>query len=255
MEAERNLEMPVDQRATDKTSIVRFNIGSRIQHLALMISFILLAITGLAEKFYRTGWGTWIINRFGGINDTRFVHHLFAFVFIGVAVYHFAFLFYYLAVQKRPALMLPNLQDARDGIHYLRYCLGLTNIKPEYGRYDYRQKFEYWGILFGGTIMLVSGAVLLWPVFFTSFLPGGVVPAAKEFHSNEALLAVLTIVVWHFYSAHFRPGTFPGDVTIFTGKISRERMKEEHSIEYDEMVRESQGKSDAAPEQPAPDRP
>ncbi|MDO8472788.1 MAG: cytochrome C, partial [Dehalococcoidia bacterium] len=145
---------------------------------------------------------------------------------------------FYLTVRKGPASMMPTIKDARDAVNYVRYCIGLTDHQPEYGRYDYRQKFEYWGILFGGMIMLVSGAILMWPIIITKVLPGGVVPAAKEFHSNEALLAVLTIVVWHFYSSHFRPGIFPGDFTIFTGRISKERMIEEHSLEYHEIAGE-----------------
>ncbi|MDO8691065.1 MAG: cytochrome C, partial [Dehalococcoidia bacterium] len=159
-----------------------------------------------------------------------------AFIFAGGAVYHFGFLAYHLAVRRRAASMMPTLKDARDAINYLRYCLGLTNVEPQFGRYDYRQKFEYWGIIFGGMIMIVSGAILMWPIFVSRFLPGGLIPAAKEFHSNEALLALLTIVVWHFYSAHFRPGIFPGDFTIFTGKISKKRMIEEHALEYAETA-------------------
>lgn len=216
--------------------LVRFGVLARLEHLVLMISFIVLALTGLAEKYYQSATGAWLIAHLGGIEATRWMHHLFAFVFIGVAVFHLGFMVYHLAVRKGQPTMVPTLKDARDAIGYLRYCIGLTDRKPQFGRYDYRQKFEYWGIIFGGLIMLLSGATLMWPVIVTRFLPGGVVPAAQEFHSNEALLALLTIVVWHFYSALFRPGTFPGDFTMFTGKISPERMLEEHPLEYRELT-------------------
>ena len=236
MEATDTIGMAGAGEADEEKRFVRFKVAPRIEHLALMVSFIMLSITGLAEKYYQAGWAAWIIFHLGGIDGTRLIHRIFAFIFAGGAVYHFSFLAYHLAVRRRAASMMPTLKDARDAINYLRYCLGLTNVTPQFGRYDYRQKFEYWGIIFGGMIMIVSGAILMWPIFVSRFLPGGLIPAAKEFHSNEALLALLTIVVWHFYSAHFRPGIFPGDFTIFTGKISKERMIEEHPLEYAETA-------------------
>ncbi len=232
--------LELEKVEASEETLVRFSVAHRIEHLALMVSFIVLSVTGLAEKFFQASWAAWTIALLGGIDGTRLIHRVFAAVFAAGAAYHFGFLVHYLAVKKKPALMMPTLKDARDAISYLRYCIGLTDKQPEFGRYDYRQKFEYWGIIFGGLIMLISGAILLWPIAVTRFLPGGIVPAAKEFHSNEALLALLTIIVWHFYSAHFRPGTFPGDVSIFTGKISRERMIEEHPIEYRELAQEPQ---------------
>jgi len=176
-------------------SLVRFKLAPRIEHLALMTSFTMLALTGLAEKYFQAGWAQWVISVLGGIDGTRLIHRIFAFVFAGGAVYHMGFLTYHLLVAKGPPSMVPTGKDATDAVTYLRYCLGLTNRVPQYDRYDFRQKFEYWGIIFGGMVMLFSGAILMWPVWITKIFPGALVPAAKEFHSNEAMLALLTIVV------------------------------------------------------------
>ncbi|MEW6033357.1 MAG: cytochrome b/b6 domain-containing protein [Chloroflexota bacterium] len=227
-----------DSEPTARTTYVRFGVSTRIEHLVLMVSFIMLSLTGLAEKYFQAGWAQWVIYHLGGIDGTRFIHRIFAFAFVGVAVYHLGFLVYHLLVRRGPASLLPTVKDARDTITYLRYCLGLAPSPPQCDRYDFRQKFEYWGIFFGGLIMILSGAALMFPIFVTRFLPGGFVPAAKEFHSNEAMLALLTIVVWHFYSAHLRPGIFPADMSIFTGSISKERMMEEHPLEYQRLARE-----------------
>lgn len=225
-------EATVTEEEKQHESIVRFSLAPRIEHMVLMTSFTMLSLTGLAQKYFQAGWAQWVISTLGGIDGVTLLHRVFAFLFAGGAVYHAGFLVYHLAVAKRAPSMIPTGKDATDAITYLRYCLGLTNRQPQYDRYDFRQKFEYWGIIFGGLIMLVSGAILMWPILVTKIFPGALVPAAKEFHSNEAMLALLTIVVWHFYSSHFRPGIFPGDFTIFTGKISKERMIEEHSLEY-----------------------
>jgi cytochrome b subunit of formate dehydrogenase len=79
--------------------------------------------------------------------------------------------------------------------------------------------------------MAATGLSLWFPTLVVRFLPGELIPIAKALHTNEALLALLVIVVWHIYNAVFSPEVFPIDTTIFTGKISRERMLHEHPIE------------------------
>lgn len=101
-----------------------------------------------------------------------------------------------------------------------------------FDRYDYRQKFEYWGVVLGALIMIITGLILWFPTYFTYVLPGELVPAAKEAHGGEALLAFLVIVVWHLYSVHLSPVQFPGDSSIFTGRVSTEKMLHEHPLEY-----------------------
>ena len=58
------------------------------------------------------------------------------------------------------------------------------------------------------------------------------IPAAKVAHSSEGLLAFLVVIIWHVYNAHLNPDVFPFDASIFTGRISEERMQKEHLLEY-----------------------
>jgi len=55
-------------------------------------------------------------------------------------------------------------------------------------------------------------------------------------HGGEGLLAFLAIFIWHMYSAHVAPEVFPFDTTMFTGKISEERMMHEHPLEYERLM-------------------
>ena len=134
--------------------------------------------------------------------------------------------------------MLPTLKDFQDVVGSLRYGFGFTDKHPEFGRFDYRQKFEYLGVMFGSVVIIVSGFFLWYPVAVTQIFPGQFVAAAKEFHGNEAMLAVLIIVIWHLYDVMLKPGIFPADTSIFTCKISKERQKEEHRLEYAEITGE-----------------
>ncbi len=128
--------------------------------------------------------------------------------------------------------MLPSRRDMQDAVQNLKYGLGLTSTPPQFDRFDYKQKFEYWGLVLGGMVMIASGLVLWFPTLWTRFLPGVVIPTAKVLHTNEAMLALLVVVVWHIYGAHLSPEVFPCDGSIFTGRISRARLRHEHYLEY-----------------------
>jgi formate dehydrogenase gamma subunit len=224
---------------------VRFSFGERVQHFFLMISFVMLVTTGLPQKFSTTPWAEWIVIHLGGIDTTRALHRIFAVVMVTVAVLHVLSLLVSLLRGRLRPSMVPSLRDFQDVFQEVRYSLGLTDEHPHFDRFEYRQKFEYWGIIFGTVVITVTGLILWFPVTFTQFLPGEVVPAAREAHGGEALLALLTIVFWHLYSVLLSPLTFPGDTSIFTGRISRERMMREHPREYARILAEQRAAEEA----------
>ena len=215
---------------------VRFGVSQRLEHLLTMVCFGVLLLTGLPQKFSDASVSIWVVNSLGGIDNVRFIHRVFATVFIFSAFYHVGAIGLSLIRGRFNPSMAPSLRDFADALVMLRYSVGLSNSKPPFGRYDYRQKFEYWGIVYGGIIMIISGLTLWFPTYATRILPGEVVPAAKEMHSGEALLALMVIVTWHMYSVMLSPSHFPGDWSIFTGKISHEKIKEEHPLEYIALV-------------------
>ncbi len=229
-------ETAQEGRVLDKKEyFTRFTVNQRIEHIILIVTFVMLSLTGLAQKFYSAGWAEWIILNMGGIEYTRLIHRAFALLFSAGMLYHLGYVIHALFVRHARPSMVPTLKDARDVVNALRYSFGFIEKPPQFGRFDYRQKFEYWGIIFGSIVIITSGFALAFPLLVTRVLSGQFVAAAREFHGNEAMLAVLTIVIWHLYDVIFRPGVFPGDTSIFTGRISRERMMEEHSLEYAEL--------------------
>ncbi len=220
------------KKASRPEEFVRFNWWQRLEHWLLVGSFTALVVTGLPQKFNDAALSVWIINAFGGIDNARFLHRILACTFMLESLLHLCEIGLSILRRRFRPTMVITFQDFRDAFDMLRYSLGLIPRKPQSDRYDYRQKFEYWGIVLGAIIMIATGLVLWFPTYITRALPGELVPAAKEMHSGEALLALLVIVVWHLYDVALSPSVFPLDTTMITGRISRGRFLEEHPREY-----------------------
>jgi len=132
--------------------------------------------------------------------------------------------------------MLPGPQDVKDLVRDMKYYVGLTDEKPQYGRFSYREKFDYWAVGWGMVIMIGGGFVLMFPVGAAKILPGWAIPFALVAHSDEAVLAVGWILVVHMYFAHLHPLVFPMNKAIFTGKVPMHQYREEHGLEYAQIM-------------------
>ncbi len=209
------------------TAYQRFNIFHRLEHLLALSSFVVLAITGLPQKFADQDWAQGLIGLFGGIEQTRQIHHVAAIALMLEVVYHIVAIGYRMFVRRARATMLPTLRDATDAIGTLLYNVGLRKSKPQSGRYTFEEKIEYWAFVWGTIVMVVTGFMLWNPIATTNVLPGEFVPAAKSAHGNEALLAVLAIIIWHMYSVHLRHF----NKSMWTGKLTEHEMLEEHPLE------------------------
>lgn len=215
--------------------VSRFTVRQRLEHLCVMVLFLLLAATGLPQKFFEADWARWTIEVLGGIDRVRWLHRTSGILFALLAAIHLLTALALVLSGRAGLCLVPARKDFSDAVVMLRYYLGLSEEQARFDRYDYRQKFEYWGLVLGGVVMIVTGFILYFPTVIARFLSGQIIPAAKVAHSNEGLLAFLVVIIWHVYNAHFSPDVFPFDASIFTGKISRERMEKEHPLEYAEM--------------------
>jgi cytochrome b subunit of formate dehydrogenase len=219
-------------------TINRFDIHQRLQHIGLALSFLLLVLTGFPLKFPNAGISQWWVAFWGGVEVTRTAHRVGAWAMVMVGVYHVLYLMFNVLVQHKafPVKMIPSLKDAKDFGHDLAYSLGLRRDRPQYDRYDWRQKFDYWAIFWGVPVMAGSGFILMFPVFVSRHLPGWLVPAALVAHSDEAMLALTWIFVVHMFFSHLAPGSFPANTSIFTGRVSKEKYQKEHPVEYARMT-------------------
>jgi cytochrome b subunit of formate dehydrogenase len=225
---------------------VRFSVRQRVEHFSIMVLFTVLAVTGLPQKFFEQGVSVWIIETLGGVDTIRAVHRVAGLLFSALAAIHVSGVVLEVLKGRSRFSMVPTRKDFSDAILTLRYYLGVSDQQARFDRFDYRQKFEYWGLILGAVVVIVTGIVLYWPVMAARVLPGEFIPAAKVAHSNEGLLAFLVVILWHVYNAHFNPDVFPFDWTIFTGRITRERMAHEHPIELERLTGRSLAAAAAA---------
>ena len=215
--------------------VVRFSFWARFQHAAIILLFGVLLLTGMPQKWPYAEASRWVIEHLGGIFVTRWLHRAAGVAFSALLVAHLAIAIAGVLSRRTQPSMLLSRKDFRDAIDNLRYYVGYAETPPPFGRFDYRQKFEYWGLIFGALIMAASGFILFFPILLSRVLPAELIPAAKVMHSAEAMLAFLIVLIWHMAGAHLTPESFPMDTSIFTGKIRKDKLRREHPLEYDDL--------------------
>ncbi len=214
-------------RPSEPQKYIRFDPLQRIQHIVFLISFTLLALTGLPQKYPLTPFSIWFFSLIGGIETSRLIHHTSAIVMMIVSVVHVLDVTYRVLVLRYPISMIPWIDDLQHVIHDIQYYLGRKKHKAYYGRYSYAEKMEYLALIWGTIVMGLTGFIMWNPISALRFLPGEAVPAAKAAHGGEALLAVLAIIIWHFYHVHIKHF----NKSMFTGTLTREEMEHEHPAE------------------------
>ncbi len=219
---------------------LRFNVTERIQHVILFVTFLLLAFTGWALKYPEVEHSQWWIRIWGGAETAGLIHRIAGIIMLIDFVWHVIYLAYMLSTGKMKLRMnttiIPIPKDVVDAIKNILYFVGLSKEKPLFGRFSYIHKFDYWAVFWGMGIIGLSGLFLAFPVWASNFFPSWSVNWIWEvmfiMHSDEALLAIVFILFWHFYNEHLKWGKFPMSMTWITGKISLEDMKHEHPLEY-----------------------
>lgn len=205
---------------------LRFPLIRRIEHWLNGGAFIMLALTGLPQKFFASPIAISLITFLGGIERVRIIHRISAVVLALVAIWHFGYNIYLWYVERKNPSMLPTTQDGFNALKTLKYNLGFEKERPQQGYYTFEEKMEYWALIWGTLVMVVSGFFLWNPITAAHYLPGEWIPAAKAAHGGEALLAVLAIIIWHMYHVFIR--TF--NKSMYTGYLSREEMEHEHPL-------------------------
>ena len=200
-------------------------LHGRAQFALLAGSIIVLALTGLPQKFDTLGFSRWVMDVAGGIETLRLVHRLAGGVMFFSAVYHLALVLVAVLVVRAvgPLPMTPDLKDIRDAWQMVRYFLGLRQDRVIFERPSYFEKIDYLVIAWSVAVMGASGVVFLFPVRASRVLSGDAVLAALEVHSDGAILVVAWVVLVHLIYARLAPSLFPSRATILGVETARPR--------------------------------
>lgn len=223
---------------------LRMTLNERIQHATLLFSFMTLVVTGFMLRFPDAWW----VQEIRSISDKvftlrSFIHRIAGVMMVVASVVH---LTYALFTQRGRELirdLLPKLQDAWDAIAVIRYNLGFSKIKPKFGRFSYIEKSEYWALVWGTFIMVLTGAIMWFDNTFIGIFTKAGYDISRTIHYYEAWLATLAIIVWHFYFVIFNPDIYPINLAFWKGSLTEEEMQDEHALELDEIKREEMKRS------------
>jgi cytochrome b subunit of formate dehydrogenase/nitrate/TMAO reductase-like tetraheme cytochrome c subunit len=232
----------------DLRSVIRFDIHQRVQHWFMLSGVILLGLTGwplrgagvftgapLIGNMDAAPYSAAFMKLFGGAQGAALWHRVGAVLIIISSVYHLFWLTFLAAKKRLPFSMVPVPKDAIDMRDNILFMLGLKKDRPKFDRYMYLEKFDYWAVFWGIVMMVGTGFVFWFPVFFAKFAPSWLITAATIIHGEEATLAIVFLFVVHFYNVHLKPSIFPMNWAWLNGRITIANLKHEHPAEYEKL--------------------
>jgi len=237
------------RRKQEHHVVERMSRHQRWQHFVLFTSFILLVITGFALKF-PDSWFAMLLGM--GERVRGIVHRVAGVALIGVGVYHVCYIALTRDGRRLVLDFLPAPKDASDVWQTMLYYLGLRSDKPEFRRFNYAEKAEYWALVWGLFVMAATGLMLWAKVSVGHILARWWLDVATAIHFYEAVLASLAIVVWHFYQVFFDPDIYPMNWAWWDGKMSFEHYREEHGLDSETLLKAARSEAEAEAEESKP---
>ncbi|MGB6111333.1 MAG: cytochrome b/b6 domain-containing protein, partial [Acidobacteriaceae bacterium] len=223
----------IARRNAQHRTVERLTRNQRWQHFILMLTFTVLVITGFALKYP----DSWFAAVFGMGEKLRgIVHRVAGVALIVLCIYHIIYAAVTRDGRKWVRHMTPGPKDAFDAFGTMRYHLGLSKDKPKFGHFNYAEKAEYWAMVWGTSLMAVTGIMLWAKVSVGDMVPRWWLDVATAIHFYEAILAALAIVVWHFYQVLFDPDTYPVEWAFWDGKMDADHYREEHELDTETLA-------------------
>ncbi len=222
---------------------LRMTLNERVQHINLAINFTILVITGFALSYSTAFWVSPITDFPLGMTFRGFLHRLCGVATVTLGGYHLLYLAFTARGRGIAKDMIPGLQDAKDLLETLKNNFFINRPAKELKmpRFNFREKLEYLGLIWGTIVMTVTGFILWFKTEWLQFFPMWSWDVARAIHFYEAILATLTIIVWHFYSVVFNPDVYPMSWAWITGDLTEHEMKEEHGMELEKIKARERG--------------
>lgn len=235
---------------------VRMTGHERLQHGTLVISFMLLVVTGFMLRYPEAWWVVAIRDLSTRAFEWRsWIHRIAGVALLSGGAWHICYLAFTKPGRSLFFDLLPRWRDLTDPWKVLRYNLGLSPTKPEFPRFSYIEKAEYWALVWGTLLMGVTGVILWFDNTSMGLLTKLGFDISRTIHFYEAILATLAIIVWHFYFVVFNPDVYPMNLAWLTGRMSEEELLEEHPLELARLKAAEAAKSSPPANPPPPEKP
>jgi len=221
----------------------RFQPSHVVLHLTVVLTFLTLVLTGMTLKYPDNPYFSTVGAFLGGPMILGVLHRICAVITFGYLGTHVVNVIQKLrrgeitlrGLVTEDYSLVPLPRDAIAIKNNFAWFLGL-GPRPRMGRWTYWEKFDYMAVFWGVTVIGLTGLILWFAEIATLVLPGWMINVATVIHSDEALLAAAFIFTVHFFNGHFRPGKFPMDLVIFTGRSTLAELKRDHPQQYRELV-------------------
>jgi cytochrome b subunit of formate dehydrogenase len=222
-----------------RPQVRRMRMDEVWQHTFLMVSFIVLVISGFSLRYDQGFMARFFFGWEGGFELRGQIHRVAGFIFIITVIWHAIFL---TTARGRKFVkdMMPIKRDFEFFGHRILHNLGLRPRWECVRRFNYVEKAEYWALAWGTVLMVITGLMLWFDNWFIGFLPKGFLDVALVIHFWEAWLASLAILVWHLYSVVFHPHVYPMNPSWITGTMPEEMYEHEHPGHLEEARRETE---------------
>ena len=200
--------------------IVRYTPNERTNHWITAITFVLLALSGLA-MFHPAM--SWLYAIFGGGQWTRILHP-----FVGCVMF-LSFLILALRFWHH------NYLDKMD-IQWMKQIDDVLNNReeklPAIGKYNAGQKLLFFTMVVCLLALLASG-IVIWRRYFSVYFPIEIIRFAVVVHAAAAFVLIVGIVV-HIYASLWIIGSI-GSMTRGTVKYGWAR--KHHPRWFEEIIR------------------
>ncbi|UCD47283.1 MAG: cytochrome b/b6 domain-containing protein [Deltaproteobacteria bacterium] len=216
-------------------TVERMSVLFRVQHILLMVSLLVLAVTGFALMFHDNWLAAAVIRLEGGVLYRGIIHRSAAVFLMAQLVYHAFYMLCSREGKRELREVWLTRRDFDDFFLAMRFNLGMDSKYPRFGRYGYKEKFQYWGATTGVFLISVTGIILWAETFSMRYLPKVVLDLTLIVHGYQGLLAFVILLFWHLYIVHLHPSVFPMNRAWLTGKVDAEWLRQEHPAEYEKL--------------------
>jgi formate dehydrogenase subunit gamma len=191
--------------------LIRYTAAERGNHWAVGISFILLALSGLAF-FHPAFYPLSLL--LGGAVWARILHP-----FIGILM---ALLFVMMFFRFRKLnIITPTDKEWLSRVNEL--VSGNEHNMPEAGKYNGGQKVLFWLLVICMALLLVSG-IVIWRAYFSALFPIGLIRLSSVLHAAVAAL-MIGLIMLHAYAAIWTKGSTRA---MWNGTVTRAWAKQHH---------------------------